>query len=81
MANCASAYENQAVALVVQNAGSFTVTASTMMAYKERMWNFCGSRIGEVEEDKYIGVRVKSRLNCGFKSVGIEWLVKMEYLV
>ena len=33
MANCASACANQAVVLVVQNAGSFTVTALTMMAY------------------------------------------------
>ena len=33
MANCASVCANQAVVFVVQNAGSFTATASTMMAY------------------------------------------------
>ena len=36
---------------------------------KERMWNFCGSRIGEVEEYKYLGVTVKAGLNGGFKRV------------
>ena len=30
---CASACANEAVALVVQNTGSFTVTTPTMMAY------------------------------------------------
>ena len=34
------------------------------------MWNFCGSRIGEVEEYKYLGVTVKAGLNGGFKSMG-----------
>ena len=29
---------------------------------KERMWNFCRSRIGEVEEYKYLGVTVKAGL-------------------
>ena len=38
---------------------------------KERMWNFCGSRFGEVEEYKYLGVTVKAGLNGGFKSMGI----------
>ena len=37
---------------------------------KERMWNFCGSRIGAVEEYKYLGVTVNSGLNGGFKSMG-----------
>ena len=37
---------------------------------KERMWNFCGSRIGEVEEYKYLGVTVKAGLNGCFKSMG-----------
>ena len=37
---------------------------------KERMWNFCGSRIGEVEEYKYLGVTVTAGLNGGFKSTG-----------
>ena len=40
---------------------------------KERMWNFCGSRSGEVEEYKYLCVTVKAGLNGGFKSMGIEW--------
>ena len=40
---------------------------------KENMWNFSGSRIGEVEEYKYLGVTVKAGLNGGFKSMGIEW--------
>ena len=30
---------------------------------KERMWNFCGSRIGEVEEYKYLCVTVMAGLN------------------
>ena len=34
------------------------------------MWNFCGSRIGEVEEYKYLGVTVKAGLNGGFKTMG-----------
>ena len=34
------------------------------------MWKFCGSRIGEVEEYKYLGVTVKAGLNGGFKSMG-----------
>ena len=37
---------------------------------KERMWNFCGSRISEVAEYKYLGVTVKADLNGGFKSMG-----------
>ena len=37
---------------------------------KERMWNFCGSIIGEVEEYKYLGVTVKAGLNGGLKSMG-----------
>ena len=37
---------------------------------KERMWNLCGSRIGEVEEYRYLGVTVKAGLNGGFKSMG-----------
>ena len=37
---------------------------------KERMWNFSRSRIGEVEEYKYLGVTVKAGLNGGFKSMG-----------
>ena len=48
---------------------------------KERMWNLCGSRIGEVEEYRYLDVTVKAGLNGGFKSMGIEWLMQMEYLV
>ena len=40
---------------------------------KERMWYFCGSSIGEVEEYKYLGVTVKAGLNCCFKGMGIEW--------
>ena len=40
---------------------------------KERMWNSCKSRIGEVEEYKYLDVTVKAGLNGGFKSRGIEW--------
>ena len=35
----------------------------------ERMRNFCRSRIGEVEEYKYLGVTVKAGLNGGFKSM------------
>ena len=34
------------------------------------MWIFCGSRIGEVEEYKYLGVTVKAGLNGGFNSMG-----------
>ena len=37
---------------------------------KERKWNFCGSRIGEGEEYKYVCVTVKAGLNGGFKSMG-----------
>ena len=37
---------------------------------KERIWNFSGSGIGEVEEYKYLGVTVKAGLNGGFKSMG-----------
>ena len=33
MANCASVCANHAMALVIQKVGSFTATASTMMAY------------------------------------------------
>ena len=40
---------------------------------KERMWNFCGSRIGEVEEYKYQGVTEKAGLNGGLRIWGIEW--------
>ena len=40
---------------------------------RERMWNFYRSRIGEVEEYSYPGVTVKTGLNGGFKSMGIEW--------
>ena len=36
---------------------------------KQRMWNFCGSRIGDKEEYKYLGVTVKASLIGGFKSV------------
>ena len=36
---------------------------------KELMWIFCGNRICEVEEYKYLGVTVKAGLNCGFKSM------------
>ena len=36
---------------------------------KERMWNFCGSRIGEVEVYKYLGITVQAGLNGGFKSM------------
>ena len=32
--------------------------------------DFCGSRIGEVEEYKYLGVTVKEGSNGGFKSMG-----------
>ena len=35
----------------------------------EIMWNFCGSRIGELEEYKYLGVTVKAGLHGGFRSV------------
>ena len=38
---------------------------------KAILWNFCGSRIGEVAE--YIGVTVKAGFNGGLKSMGIEW--------
>ena len=31
--------------------------------------DFCGSRIGEVEEYKYLGVTVKDGLNGGFRSM------------
>ena len=34
------------------------------------MWNFCGCRIGEVEEYKYLGVTVTAGLNGGLKSMG-----------
>ena len=34
---------------------------------------FFGSRIGEVEEYKYLCVTVKASLNGGFKSMGINW--------
>ena len=34
------------------------------------MWNFCGSRIGKVEEYEYLGVTVKAGLNAGIKSMG-----------
>ena len=37
------------------------------------MWNFCGSRIGEVEEYKYLGVTVKAGLNVVLRVWGIEW--------
>ena len=36
---------------------------------KERKWNLCGNRIGEVEEYKYLGVTVNVDLNGGFKSI------------
>ena len=45
------------------------------------MWNFCGSRIGEINEYKYLGVTVKAGLNGGLRVWGIEWLMQMEYLV
>ena len=32
--------------------------------------DFCGSRIGEIEEYKYLGVTVKAGLNGGFKTMG-----------
>ena len=41
----------------------------------------CGSRIGEVEEYKYLGVTVKAGLDGGFKSMGDRMVDAMEYLV
>ena len=35
-----------------------------------RKLNFCGSRIGVVEEYKYLGVTVTAVLNGGFKNMG-----------
>ena len=40
---------------------------------KERTWNFCGIRIDEIEEYKYLCVTVNAGLNGGFKSMGVEW--------
>ena len=44
------------------------------------MWNFCGRRIGEVKEYKYLGVTVKAGLNGGFKSMGDKIVAENEVL-
>ena len=50
---------------------------------KERIFNFSGIGIGEVEEYKYLGVTVKAGFNGGFRSMvrgyngGCEWSICM----
>ena len=39
-------------------------------AKEDRRWNFRGIDIGEVEENKYLGVTVKAVFNDGFRSMG-----------